>query len=279
MVRVIEEPSPPSASTKRPRLKSAPANSRMSRRATPVNSLHESMPWLYCTVGTATLPHSMPVLAPHSMKWKRDTEGSRMMSSIVSTSGFFSSEASEPFHQQAVTGWVHVPPALVVALEMQAAGGDDAEQGLQRREGHRGLGRLRQAGAGAALDIGLVARRLAVAVGRHRLAEAAAVLRQFEDVGVAAFPRAPGCRPHGPAGPPERPPAAPAAAKAWRMKSRRPWRASAMTARMPGASRKFSGAFRTLGAGACTSWDKGTPDTDQRADAPVRSSLYLDIST
>jgi hypothetical protein len=28
---------------------------------------------LYCTVGTATLPHSMPVLAPHSMKWMRDT--------------------------------------------------------------------------------------------------------------------------------------------------------------------------------------------------------------
>jgi hypothetical protein len=35
---------------------------------TPVNSLHDSMPCVYCTVGTATLPHSMPVLAPHSMK-------------------------------------------------------------------------------------------------------------------------------------------------------------------------------------------------------------------
>ena len=31
------------------------------------------MPCVYCTVGTATLPHSRPVLAPHSMKWMRDT--------------------------------------------------------------------------------------------------------------------------------------------------------------------------------------------------------------
>ena len=35
---------------------------------TPVNSQQLSMPCVYCTVGTATLPHSMPVLAPHSMK-------------------------------------------------------------------------------------------------------------------------------------------------------------------------------------------------------------------
>ena len=54
------------------------------------------MPWVYCTVGTATLPHSMPVLAPHSMKWKRDTLGSRMISSIVKTMAFFSSDGSEP---------------------------------------------------------------------------------------------------------------------------------------------------------------------------------------
>jgi hypothetical protein len=54
---------------------------------TPVNSLHDSMPWVYWQVGTATFPHSMPVLAPHSMKWKRDTEGSRMISSMVNTKG------------------------------------------------------------------------------------------------------------------------------------------------------------------------------------------------
>ena len=54
------------------------------------------MPWLYCTVGTATLPHSMPVLAPHSMKWKRLTIGRRISSSIVKTIGVFSSDGSEP---------------------------------------------------------------------------------------------------------------------------------------------------------------------------------------
>ena len=59
--------------------------SRMSFSGTPVNSEQDSMPCEYCTVGTATLPHSMPVLAPHSMKWMRDTEGSRMMSSMVNT--------------------------------------------------------------------------------------------------------------------------------------------------------------------------------------------------
>ena len=49
------------------------------------------MPCVYCTVGTATLPHSMPVLAPHSMKWKRDTDGRRISSSIVKTFGVFTS--------------------------------------------------------------------------------------------------------------------------------------------------------------------------------------------
>jgi hypothetical protein len=63
---------------------------------TPVNSLQLSMPWLYWQVGTATLPHSMPVLAPHSMKWKRLTEGRRIISSIVKTLGVFSSLSSEP---------------------------------------------------------------------------------------------------------------------------------------------------------------------------------------
>ena len=38
----------------------------------------------------------MPVLAPHSMKWKRLTEGRRMISSTVKTSGFFSIFSSDP---------------------------------------------------------------------------------------------------------------------------------------------------------------------------------------
>ena len=68
MVRVIDEPSPPSANTKRPDFKSAPAISSKVIRGTPVNSLQEIMPWVYCTVGTATWAHSTAVLAPHSMK-------------------------------------------------------------------------------------------------------------------------------------------------------------------------------------------------------------------
>ncbi len=47
------------------------------------------MPCVYCTVGTATLAHSMPELAPHSMKWMRETDGKRRMSSIVRTTGRF----------------------------------------------------------------------------------------------------------------------------------------------------------------------------------------------
>ncbi|MNE70321.1 hypothetical protein D3C80_1661070 [compost metagenome] len=68
MVRVIDEPSAPSARMNLPFFRSAPAISSRRIKGTPVNSLHDSMPCVYCTVGTATLPHSMPVLAPHSMK-------------------------------------------------------------------------------------------------------------------------------------------------------------------------------------------------------------------
>ncbi len=67
MVRVMDEPSPPSASTNLPRFQSAPAISSRVISGTPVNSLHDSMPWVYWQVGTATLPHSAAVLAPHSM--------------------------------------------------------------------------------------------------------------------------------------------------------------------------------------------------------------------
>ncbi len=61
-----------------------------------MNSLQLSMPWVYWQVGTATLPHSMPLLAPHSMKWKRLTEGSRISSSIVKTIGVRTILSSEP---------------------------------------------------------------------------------------------------------------------------------------------------------------------------------------
>ena len=68
MVRVKEEPSPPSASTNCAVFKSTPHWFNTCIKGTPVNSLQDNMPCVYCTVGTATLPHSMPVLAPHSMK-------------------------------------------------------------------------------------------------------------------------------------------------------------------------------------------------------------------
>src|SRR5207247_7850348 len=86
---------------------------------------------------------------------------------------------------QPVCARVDVPPALVVALEVQAAGCDDAEQALQRAERHRGLARLREAGALATLQSGLVLRRLAVAVERDRRAEAARCFARLEDGGVA----------------------------------------------------------------------------------------------
>ena len=80
---------------------------------------------------------------------------------------------------------IDVPPALVVALEMHAARGDDAEQPLQRRERDRGLGHAGQAGAFAALEVLFVLRRQAVAVRRDRLSQASGVGGQFEDRGIA----------------------------------------------------------------------------------------------
>ncbi|MNV58029.1 hypothetical protein D3C71_1503860 [compost metagenome] len=83
IVRVMLEPSAPSASTYLPRFRSAPQSSSSTESGTPVNSQQDSMPWVYCTVGTAALPHSGPVFAPHSMKWMRDTDGRRIRSSMV----------------------------------------------------------------------------------------------------------------------------------------------------------------------------------------------------
>jgi hypothetical protein len=65
------------------RTASTPQSSRRVESNTPVNSQQESIPCVYCTVGMAALPHSMPVLAPHSMKCTRETLGRRIKSSIV----------------------------------------------------------------------------------------------------------------------------------------------------------------------------------------------------
>ena len=85
IVRVIDEPSAPSARTNRSPRVSAPQMSSSVDSLTPVNSQHESMPCVYCTLGTAVLPHSIALFAPHSMKWMRETDGKRIRSSIVKT--------------------------------------------------------------------------------------------------------------------------------------------------------------------------------------------------
>ena len=83
MVRVRPEASPPSATRNFTRLASKPTSSSSTDNGTPVHSAQDSMPCVYCTVGTAGLAHSIAEFAPHSTKWIRDTDGKRMMSSIV----------------------------------------------------------------------------------------------------------------------------------------------------------------------------------------------------
>ena len=86
---------------------------------------------------------------------------------------------------QAVLRRVNVVPALMVALEMQASRGDDAEHALQRRERHRGSGDARQAGGLAALQVFFKLRRHAIWIGGDRLAEGDGVWLGFEDGFVA----------------------------------------------------------------------------------------------
>jgi hypothetical protein len=88
-------------------------------------------------------------------------------------------------HHEAMLVRVDVPPALVVALEVQAVGGDDAEQALQRRERDRSGADAREAGALAALEVLLVFRRHPVGARHHGLSKALAVLGQVEDRGIA----------------------------------------------------------------------------------------------
>ena len=68
IVRVMLEPSAPSAKMYRACFLSMPHISKTVDSKTPVNSAQLNIPWVYCTDGRATLPHSGPVLAPHSMK-------------------------------------------------------------------------------------------------------------------------------------------------------------------------------------------------------------------
>ena len=81
---------------------------------------------------------------------------------------------------ETVFGRVYVPPALVMPLEMQTAGRDDAEQRLQRRERHRGLRGLRQARALTALQIRFKLRRQAIRFGSHALTKTSGVRRKIQ---------------------------------------------------------------------------------------------------
>ena len=102
---------------------------------------------------------------------------------------------------QPVLARIDVPPALVVALEVQPTGRDDAEQALQRAERHARLGDARQTGALAALEVALVAGRQAVAGGRHRLAQRDGVRLGHEDRVVTPRLRERGWHSPGVAGP------------------------------------------------------------------------------
>ena len=90
----------------------------------------------------------MPVLAPHSMKCMRETDGMRIRSSIV-TFGLL----DQAVDHETMLRRVDVPPALMMALKVQAARRDDAEEALQWREAHTGGAHARQAGAFAALQV------------------------------------------------------------------------------------------------------------------------------
>ena len=72
-------------------------------------------------------------------------------------------------------------------LKVQAAGRDDAEQRLQGRERHRGLGGLGQPRALTALQVGFEFGGLAIAFDGHTLAQACGMFGQIQDVGVTAF--------------------------------------------------------------------------------------------
>ena len=83
---------------------------------------------------------------------------------------------------------IDVPPTLVMALKMQTARRDDAKQGLQRCEGHRGLRCLGEPGALSALHIDFVLRRLAISTFcGDTLTQTFGVLWQIQNIGVTAF--------------------------------------------------------------------------------------------
>ena len=87
-------------------------------------------------------------------------------------------------HQPMLTR-IDIPPPLVMALEMQAAGRDNAEQSLQRRKSDRRLRDACEPRTLAALQILFIFSRQPVAQCRHRLTQARRVRWQLQYGGIA----------------------------------------------------------------------------------------------
>jgi hypothetical protein len=84
---------------------------------------------------------------------------------------------------------IYVLPALVMPLEVQAAGRNDAEHALQRREGDRGLRHPRQAGRFAAHQVGFIFRGQAVGIACNAFAQRFRMLGQVQDMRIAVVNR------------------------------------------------------------------------------------------
>ena len=167
IVRVSAAPSAPSASTNFARLRSMPHSSSSSASGTPVHSEQLSMPCVYCTVGHrdvapfhAGVGAALDEVDARHRRKARDVvhrENARVGDQAVN-------------HQPMLVG-IDGGYARMMALEMQARRGDDAEQILQGRESDRRLRRPGEPGALAATDVCLVLRRHAVGFGEDRRAE------------------------------------------------------------------------------------------------------------
>ena len=81
-------------------------------------------------------------------------------------------------------GRVNVPPALVMALEVQAARGNNSECTLQGCESNRGRRDSGEARTFAALQALFVLRRNTVTIGRNRHTQPGCVHRKLKNIGV-----------------------------------------------------------------------------------------------
>ena len=92
--------------------------------------------------------------------------------------------AHQPVDHEPMAARIDVVPAGMMAFEVHAGRGDDAEQALQRREGDGRDRRAREPGALAPSHGRFELRRQAVAARGNRRAQRARVHRQLEDGGI-----------------------------------------------------------------------------------------------